>query len=201
MGKTDLFVYGASGHGKVVADIALQCGYTVCGYIDDGKGKDALSFDAFLAKHPGAFVALGIGINTARSEVFKRLKQHNIRLVTLVHPSAVIAKSARIGEGSVVMGGAVVNPDALIERGCIINSSAVVEHDNVIDEFVHISPGVALAGDVNVGAYAHVGIGASVIQGIRIGSHTIVGAGSAVIRDLPANVTAVGVPAKVITRG
>jgi sugar O-acyltransferase (sialic acid O-acetyltransferase NeuD family) len=198
MEKTELFVYGASGHGKVVADIAQLCGYRVVGYIDD-HADDACSYEQFLADHPNAFVALGIGDNRSRSDVFQRLKARGTKIATLIHPVSVVASSARIGTGSVIMAGAVVNPDALIERGCIINSNAVIEHDNMIDQFSHVSPGVSLAGNVSVGAFSHIGIGTCAIQGVRIGSHTIIGAGSTIIRDIPDNVTALGTPAKVIS--
>ncbi len=200
MGKTELFIYGASGHGKVVADIAQLCGYHVSGYIDDAA-EGVLRYEEFLAKHRDVHVALGIGDNRSRSRVFQNLKQNGTKIATLIHPAAVIAQSARIGTGSIVMAGAVINPNAVIERGCIINTHAVIEHDNMIDQFVHISPGVALGGNVAAGAFAHIGIGACAIQGVRIGAHTIIGAGSTVIRDIPDNTTAVGTPAKVISHG
>lgn len=200
MGKTKLFVYGASGHGKVVSDIAELCGYDVAGYIDDNNDQ-AITLALFLERHPTAHVALGIGNNEARSSVFHRLKENGIKIATLIHPAATIARSARIGEGTAVMAGAVINPDALIERGCIINTNAVIEHDNVIDQFCHISPGASLAGSVTIGAFSHIGIGACAIQGLHIGASTVIGAGSTVLSDIPDNSTAVGSPAKVINHG
>jgi len=200
MGTTKkLFVYGASGHGKVVADIAENCGYEVAGFIDDGEKENAISFEKFLTlKKESCVVALGIGSNMARKRVFEKLKANSVRIVTLVHPKAVIAKSAKVGEGTVVMAGVVLNPDSLIERGAIINTASVIEHDNIIGEFAHISPGTTLAGDVSVGAFSHIGIGSSVIQGINIGSHATLGAGSVVLKDIPSSSTAYGVPAKVV---
>ena len=200
MGKTKLFVYGASGHGKVVADIAELCGYEVAGFIDD-HAADTITYELFRQSSPSAHVALGIGNNDARAAVYHRLKENGTKVTTLVHPSATIARTARIGEGTVVMANAVINPDALIERGCIINSASVIEHDNVIDQFVHVSPGAHLAGNVTVNEFSHIGIGACAIQGIRIGSHCTIGAGSTVLGDIPDNSTAVGCPAKVIKHG
>jgi len=200
MGKTKLFVFGASGHGKVVADIAALCGYDFAGYIDD-NAEGALSYDDFLNTHAEAYVALGIGNNDSRANVYRRLKDHGTKVATLIHPAATVAESARIGEGSVVMANAVINPDALVERGTIINTAAVIEHDNVIDQFVHISPGALLAGNVTVSEFSHVGIGTSIIQGVRIGSHCIIGAGSTVLEEIPDRSTAVGTPAKVIKHG
>ena len=200
MGKIKLFVYGASGHGKVVADIAELCGYSVEGYIDD-NAQNAISYDLFLQENPDAFVALGIGNNDSRALVYRRLKENGTKVATLIHPNAIVAKTARIGEGSVVMAGSVINPDALIERGCIINTLSVIEHDNVIDQFCHVSPGVNLAGSVTVAPFSHIGIGSCVIQGVHIGSGSIIGAGSTVLHDIPDNSTAVGSPAKVIKHG
>jgi len=201
MAKTKLFVYGASGHGKVVADIARLLGYDFSGFIDDAPVASARSFEKLCTEHAGAHVALGIGNNTSREVVYRRLKTSGFKITTLVHPSAIVAESAKIGEGCVVMAGAVINPDALIERGAIINTGAIIEHDNTIDQFAHISPGACLAGDVSVGSFAHVGIGCSVIQGIHIGAHALIGAGSAVIHDIGEHTTAVGVPAKAIRHG
>lgn len=200
MGKTKLYVFGASGHGKVVADIAECCGYDVAGYIDD-NAPHALTFDTFLEMDTNACVALGVGSNDARESVFLRLKEKGCKIATLIHPAATVAKSARIGDGTVVMAGAVINPDALIERGCIINTNAVIEHDNVIDQFCHISPSVSLAGNVTVGPLSHIGIGACVIQGIHIGIRVTIGAGSTVLESIPDRTTAVGSPAKVIKNG
>lgn len=200
MGKTKLFVFGASGHGKVVADIADCCGYDVAGYIDD-NAPHAITYDEFLEKEPTALVAIGIGNNDARESVFLRLKEHGSKIATLIHPAATIAKSARIGEGCVVMAGAVINPDALIERGSIINTHAVIEHDNVIDQFCHISPGSSLAGNVTVGPFSHIGIGACIIQGVHVGTRTTIGAGSTVLNNIPDRSIAVGSPAKVIKHG
>ena len=200
MGKTKLYVYGASGHGKVVADIAELCGYDMAGYIDD-HAAEAISYASFLQTDSSAHIALGIGNNDSRAAVYRRLKENGTRIATLIHPSATIAKTARIGEGSIVMANAVINPDALIERGCIINTASVIEHDNVIDQFVHISPGSHLAGNVTVNEFSHIGIGACAIQGVRIGAHCMIGAGSTVLEDIPDSATAVGSPAKVIKHG
>ena len=150
METTKLFVYGAGGHGKVVADIAECCGFEVAGFIDDDPARGDLSFAEYCADHSGTPVALGLGGNRARAKIYGQLKQAKAPIPALIHPESVIARSARIGEGAVVMAGAVINPDALIERGAIINTACVIEHDNVIGEFAHISPKAALAGDVCV---------------------------------------------------
>ena len=193
-------VYGASGHGKVVADIARALGYKEIIFIDDGD-NEFLSFKEFYEIYGNSLsVALGVGDNKTRKKIFDNLKKKNISVKTLIHPSSIISPSAEIGEGVVVMPLVSVNADAVIKDGVILNTSCVVEHDNVIGDFTHISPNVSLAGNVKVGAFAHIGIGSCVIQGISIGDYTIIGAGSAVIKNIPVSSLAVGVPAKVIKK-
>lgn len=198
-----IYVYGASGHGKVVASVAKVCGYEVVGFLDDDLDKKeyfnlpVISFEQYIKMLDGSLIALGIGNNQARKNIFKKIKQHQLRLVSLTHPSAIVASSASVGAGSVVMPNVVINADAIIGSGAIINSASVIEHDCVLEDFVHISPNAALAGGVRVGSLSWIGMGASVIQQIKIGSSCIIGAGAAVICDIPDNVTAVGVPAKI----
>ncbi|MBN2895275.1 MAG: acetyltransferase [Campylobacterales bacterium] len=193
-----LYIYGQSGHGKVLADIAKACGYAPIEFIDDDPQKTGvLRFDDAL--HVSIPVALGIGHNAIRAQVAQRLLERGFTLETLIHPSAVISPSARIGSGSVVMALCVVNADARIGEGCILNSGCVIEHDCNLSDFVHVSPKAALAGGVRVGEGTQIGIGASVIQNIAIGAHTMIAAGSAVTCNLPSNVMAAGVPARIKT--
>ncbi len=202
MEKTNqLAIYGKSGHGKVVADIAKLNGFMDILWIDDDPSlKECLSFEAFLAASSHLPVALGIGDNRLRQAVTQKLQQYNIAIETLIHPTASVSPSAKIGTGSVIMPHATVNADTVLGDGAIVNSNAVIEHDCMIGAYTHVSPGCSLAGGVSVGTLTHIGIGASVIQEITIGKSVTLGAGSVVISDLPSNATAVGVPAKVIKR-
>lgn len=197
MERTEIYIYGASGHGKVIADIACHCGYTFAGWIDDKSDSDALEWEEFRSLHPTGAIAIGIGDNNARERIMRKIAEAGYQLPPLIHPGAVISASATIGEGSVIMPLAVVNADALIGRGCIINSGAVVEHDCILEDYVHISPNAALAGGVHIKHHTHIGIGAAVIQKITVGSGCIIAAGSAVIRDIPDDSMAAGVPAAV----
>jgi UDP-N-acetylbacillosamine N-acetyltransferase len=191
-------VYGRSGHGKVIADIAYAIGHTEIIWIDDNPTlPGAIGFETFLEEHRDTPVALGIGDNAVRASLYAKLKEHDVPVLTLIHPSATISPSATMGEGSVVMPHAVVNADTSIGKGAIINTSAVVEHDNVIEDFVHISPNAALAGSVHIGKRTHIGIGASIIQQCRIGTDVLIAAGSAVTGDIPDHVMAAGIPAVV----
>lgn len=198
MAANNIYIYGASGHGKVIADIIQASGYTLGGWIDDDKTKNCLSWEDFCALHVQASIALGIGSNYIRSTVAKKVKLAGHNLPILIHPTAVVSPSVLLKEGSVVMPLCVINADTQIGAGVIINSGSVIEHDCLIGEYVHISPSSAIAGNVKIGEFTHIGIGASVIQGITIGEKSIIGAGTTVISNLPNHITAVGTPAKII---
>lgn len=199
MDTTDkIAIYGKSGHGKVIADIARAQGYKEILWIDDDPKKEALRFLDFYEFYHKVPVLLGIGDNHIRQKLFHSLKSKGFSLPSLAHPSAIISKSAKIAEGCVIMPNAVINADVFIAEGVIVNTAAVIEHDCVIESFVHVSPKAALAGGVRVSKFSHIGIGANIIQGKHIGENCIVGAGACVIEDLPSCVTAVGIPAKVI---
>ena len=196
MVATKIYVYGFSGHGAVVADIARACGYGEVVFLDDAKfdGKNVLKFDPSLEK---ADVIVAVGDNKIRRILQERVKNAGFRVAHLIHPSAVVSGSAQIGEGAVVMPNAVINARAVVSEGAIINTGAIIEHDCVIGDFAHISPNAALAGGVIVGQNTHVGIGSCVVQCVKIGANCVIGAGSVVVRDIADGSVAYGNPAKV----
>lgn len=189
-------VYGASGHGKVVADIAMTNGYDEVIFIDDGDNT-YLNFQEYIKLYTYP-IALGIGDNNIRKRVYEKIKAENLEVKTLIHEKAIVAKDIILKEGVVIMAGAVVNIGSTIGIGSILNTSSVIDHDCNIGDFVHIAPNSALAGDVSVNNMALVGIGSSIVQGKIIGENSVIGAGSVVINDIPDNVISYGVPAKVI---
>ena len=190
MAKTKkIYIYGASGHGLVVADIARSSGYDEIVFLDDAS---EFKFSPELGK---ADIIIAIGQNKTREMISKRVEAAGFEIVKLIHKSAVVSESAVIEKGVVVMPNAVINAKAHIKEGAIINSGAVIEHECDIGKFAHISPNAALAGNVSVGEFTHVGIGSSVIQGISIGKNCIIGAGSVVVRDIKDGIKAYGVPA------
>lgn len=202
----ELAIVGASGHGKVIADIAELLGFTVKFYDDayiskthiehwsiHGTCADLIALNTTNATPIDVVVA--IGNNEIRQQKIKLLQQNNFNLITLIHPSAVISQYAAIAAGTVVFASAVINAFAKVGVGCIINTAAVVEHDCCIGDFTHICPNVALAGGVVVGTQSWVGIGSQVKQLVSIGDKCLIGAGSTVIKNIPDNVTAFGSPA------
>lgn len=199
-----VIVIGASGHGKVVADIVRRSGDTLLGFLDDNEtlppeiaGIPVLGKVVDFAKYPDASFVVGIGNSAIREKIVRQLD--NVRWYTAIHPSTVISTlDTQIGVGSVIMANAVVNPSAHIGAHCIINTASVVEHDNRVGDFTHISVGVKLGGTVSVGAHTWVGIGTTVNNNVSICDHCMISAGAVVICDIKESGTYVGVPARKI---
>ncbi len=204
---SNLIVFGAGGHGKVVADIAIQAGWKVAGFVDDRAAPSpsaSLSLpilgdrDWLCAQPRGTYkIALGIGDNYVRGEVAQFLRAEGIHVATIVSPSAILSPSAIIGSGAVIMPGAIVNAMATVGEGAIINTGAIVEHDSRVGSYAHLSPNSTLGGGVEIGEFAHVAIGAIVLPLIRIGRRSILGAGSVATRAIPDDVIAFGIPARI----
>lgn len=203
----ELAIVGASGHGKIIADIAEQLGYIVKFYDDaypckthiehwpiHGSCADLIALNNANAAFNND-VVVAIGNNEIRQQKIELLQQNNFNFITLIHPTAVISQYATVAAGTVVFAGAIINAFAKVGVGCIINTAAVVEHDCIVNDFTHICPNAALAGGVVVGSKSWVGIGSKVKQLITIGNNCLIGAGSTVIKNIPDNVTAFGSPA------
>ena len=199
-----LVIGGASGHGKVIADIARKNGYDEILFLDDdiskkdcaGRPVVGASKDAHL--YANCDFIVGIGSCAVRRKVQNQLIAQGLKVVSLIHPNAVVADDVTIGVGTVIMAGAVVNPATVIGKGCIINTGATVDHDNVIKDFVHISVGSHLAGTVRVGTETMIGAGAVVSNNLNICGGCMIGAGAVVVRSIEHAGTYVGVPARKI---
>jgi sugar O-acyltransferase (sialic acid O-acetyltransferase NeuD family) len=139
-----------------------------------------------------------IGTNRARRGVFIRELERGAIFATVIHPSAIISRSATIGPGTAVLAGAVVNADAVIGDDVIINTGAIVEHDCQIAPHVHLAPSCCLAGNVSIGEGTFLGMGSRVLPGIKIGSWCIIGAGAVVTKDIDNNRTCAGIPARIL---
>lgn len=208
--KNKFFIYGASGHGKVIADIIEKCKDKVIAFIDDDTSKWNAEFFGYKIiggsrklqekyRH-GDKVILAIGDNKARKNILEKLREKEISFGNAIHPSAKIGRSVFIGEGTVVMANAVINPDTVIGMHSILNTSCSIDHDNNIGNFVHISPGASLGGIVSIGDSTWIGIGASVKNGISIGKNNIIGAGAVIIKNIKDNSVYVGNPAKLLKK-
>ncbi len=196
-----LGIIGASGHGKVVADIAKKTGYEEIVFFDDnqevshcgtypvvGATQDIFRYDC------DAFVA--IGNPGVRSRLMDQLEQCKKKLPVLVHPNAVVAEDVKVGIGTVIVAGAGVNPGSEVGKGCIINTCSSVDHDCVIEDYVHVSVGAHVAGTVQIGHHTWVGAGATVSNNVNICANCMIGSGAVVCKDIVEEGTYIGVPAK-----
>lgn len=202
--KNRLLIIGASGHGKVVADIALKMNkWQRIAFLDDNeKVKSSMgievigtSGDIFKYMEDCDFF-VGIGNNAIREKIQGKLEAEGASLPTLIHPSAVIGEQVELASGTVVMAGVVINCCTKIGKGCIINTGSTVDHDNTIEDYVHISPGVHLAGTVKIGRGTWLGIGSVISNNVSIINGCKIGAGSVVVKDIIELGTYVGVPSR-----
>lgn len=202
MKQLQLLIIGASGHDRVVADIARLNGYTEILFLDDAVGKNACGHYPVVGgsearkNYPEADVFVAIGNATVREKIFRQLEQERRNIVSLIHPAAAIGEEVTVDYGTVVMAGAVINPGASIGRGCIINTGTSVDHDCRIESFVHIAVGSHIAGTCTVGSKTWIGAGAVVSNNINICENCMIGAGAVVIKSIDLGGTYVGIPAR-----
>lgn len=197
-----LVIVGASGHGKVLADIAEKVGYTDIFFLDDNQavkncGKYSVvgaSSDAM--RYSSCDFIVGIGNAEIRKGIQEQLIEEGLHIVTLIHPKAVIASDVSLGVGTVVMAGAIINPCSKVGNGCIINTGATVDHDNVLEDYVHVSVGSHLAGTVSIGASTWIGAGAIISNNISICEKCMIGAGAIVVKNITEPDIYIGNPAR-----
>lgn len=209
MTKDKIFVFGASGHAKVVIDIIERQGlYDIAFLVDDDAAlKGSMFFDyrvvggkeELLASRDeicGGIVA--IGCNRARGAVAAWLADNRFTMVSAVHPSAQLGRRVSVAAGTVIMAGAVINSDSSVGRNVIVNTRASIDHDCSLGNGVHVAPGATLCGAVSVGNGSFVCAGATIIPNLTIGQGVIVGAGSTVICDVADCELVAGSPARFI---
>lgn len=205
--KNKLLIIGASGHGKVVADIALKMNkWESIAFLDDDENiKQSMNIEVIgkssdVSKYIQDYdIFVAIGNNSTRERIQKNLEKLGASIPVLIHPKSVIAEQVEIGSGTVIMAGAIINCCTSIGKGCIINTGVTLDHDNIIEDYVHISPGANLAGTVKVGKGTWIGIGSVVSNNISIINDCRIGAGAVVVRDIDEVGTYVGVPVKKIS--
>ena len=196
----EYYIFGASGHAKVVLDILFSNAIAVKAIIDDNPKANHLSNIPvvntvnFQNSDDFQFI-IAIGDNLTRKKIVDKNKFHYFKTI---HSGASVSNFSSIDEGTVIMPKAVVNADAIIGKHCIINSGSVVEHDCCLADYVHVSPNASLAGNVTLEEGVHIGIGAAVIQGVTIGKWATIGAGAVIINDVPDYAVVVGNPGKII---
>jgi sugar O-acyltransferase (sialic acid O-acetyltransferase NeuD family) len=210
--KQNIVIIGSSGHSKVVIDICAQLKrYNLVGLIDDfrSKSEETLGYPVLgkitdlpeiVSEYNVSCYFIGIGDNYSRKIIQEKISVMRLDITspTLIHPSAQIGLSVKIGIGTILMAGVIVNSATEIGDFSIINTQSSIDHDCHVQNFSSIAPGVTMGGYVSVGTLSIIGLGAKVRHKISIGNNTLVGAGSLVLKDIPSNALVYGTPAKFI---
>jgi len=192
-----MYLYGASGHAKVIMDIIKAQGDLLEGIVDDNILLTELMGHKVLHSCIGLspFI-VSIGNNEIRKQIVNKLKGASFSKA--IHPSAIISETSKIGNGSVVMQGAIIQSCVSIGNHCIINTGSSIDHECIISDYVHISPHSTLCGNVAIGEGTWIGAGTIMIPGVKIGKWCTIGAGSVVTKDIPDGALAVGNRCKII---
>jgi sugar O-acyltransferase (sialic acid O-acetyltransferase NeuD family) len=199
-----LALLGGGGHAKVVYDAARLAGIALQFEVRDDdllrQGSAFLDRRIIGPIEPlealPTHVHVAIGENAVRAHLAERLRACGRRLVTIVHPKAVVADAARIDRGAFIAAGAVIAPGAAVGECAIINHGCIVDHECVVEPFAHVAPNATLGGAVRVGSGALIGAGAVVLPGVTVGADAIVGAGAVVTRAVSTGEAVIGVPAR-----
>lgn len=207
-------VWGSSGHSKVLHSLIRLCGGEIVALFDNNPnasvsikdvplyiGLDGLKewiLDYEDITNIYGIAAIGGSRGKDRIEIHKLFSSVGIKIETLTHPNASVCITATIGKGSQLLCQSLIAADSILGESCIINHRASVDHECFIGNGVHLAPSSTLCGCVSLRDNVMIGAGAVVLPRVNIGENTIVGAGSTVTRDLPANVIAVGSPARII---
>jgi UDP-perosamine 4-acetyltransferase len=199
-----ILVFGSGGHAKVVIDLIRAIGeYHIVGCLSfetgSVEGVPIIGTDAdapLILKDGQTAIAVALGSNKLRLRIGRELVAKGVIAPALIHPKAVVAATAMVGSGTVIMAGAVVNPAARIGDFVIVNTLAGIDHDCVLGDGAHVAPNTALAGNVSVGTRAFMGVSSCAIPGVTIGDDAVIGAGGVVVSNIQAGAVAVGVPAR-----
>ncbi len=198
-----LLVIGSGGHARTILELAFLNQFHVVGIIDvNYKDVEESILDTpviggieqlerFDSSDTQVFIAMGE--NTERSQLFNDVLGAGYTIPNLIHPSAIVSKTAKIEQGVAVCAGCIINPMVHVCNGAIVNTGSIVDHETEIGQFVHVAPGANIAGRVVVGDRTFVGIGASIVDKLNIGEDVIIGAGTVVLNDIPSGSKVVGV--------
>ena len=196
----DVVLIGGGGHAKMCIDTLKGMGkYNIIGILDPILTPGELVLDIPIIGDDDSLMELykrglrlavnGVGSvmnNKARVKIFENLKRVGFSIPTIVHPMAVVERSAQIKEGAQIMMGALVGSNCVVSENCIINSGSIVSHDSVIESHAHIAPGAVLAGNVCVGSNAVIGMAATIFFSVKIGENTVINNGVNIFSDIEA---------------
>ncbi len=197
---------GNGGHASVLVETLIAQQREIKGYTAPQEEKNVFNLshlgtdDVIATYDPNEVeLVLGLGmidVSTLRKSIFEQFIAKGYTFADVIHPTAIVTSSVKMGHGVQIMAGAILQTNVSIAHNTVINTGTIVDHDGVIGSHVHLAPGVTLSGGVKIGDNCHIGTGTSIIQGITIGDKTLIGAGSIVVKNIGDRKTAYGVPAK-----
>lgn len=201
-----LVIVGNGGFAKEVEWLverinAVSPTWDFMGFIDnDSSNSKVIGDDDFIINYEEElFVSIAIGSSAIRKKIYSLYKENPcIRFPNLIDPSVLSSDRVSLGEGNIICAGSILTVDIIIGNCNIINLDCTVGHDAILRDFITVNPSVNISGNTTIESGSNIGTGTQIIQGLSIGNNAIVGAGAVVNKDLPANCTAVGIPAKVI---
>jgi sugar O-acyltransferase (sialic acid O-acetyltransferase NeuD family) len=208
-----LVIFGAGGLGREVLMLVRQINevtptWIVAGFYDDVRPANAMihdvpyrgtAADLNATKEP-LQVVVAVGNSQGRAAVVNRLTSPLLQFATLVHPSVACQPYQHIslGEGTIITQSCILTTDIRVGKHVLLNLGCTIGHDAVLEDYCSLMPHANVGGEAYLGTGVYLGTNATVINQVRVGARTIVGAGAVAVRDLPADCTAVGVPATVI---
>jgi len=203
-----VIVLGGGGHARVLIEILQRRKVRIEGIslvepaVDELYGYRVIGNDEdVLLRYPANQVLLVNAVGSSgpavgRKALYAKFRAIGYRFASVIHPSAVVASDCMIGEGVQVMAGAIIQPGCRLGDNVLINTKASIDHDGDVGHHVHVAVGATVAGGVKIGDGAFIGAGSTIIQNLSIGANSLVGAGAVVVRDVRANTTVIGVPAR-----
>lgn len=208
----NIAIFGAGGFGREVAMLIEQINqkeetWNILGYFDDGVkvGTELYGYKVLGGikelnnLEEDLSLVFAIGDPKIKKKVIENINNSHLSYPILIHPSVLMGrKDTIIGEGAIIAAGNILTVNINIGKHVILNLGCTVGHDTVIRDYSSFMPSVNISGEVEIGEGVYVGTGVKIINQLEIGAGTIVGAGAVVAKTLPANCTAVGIPAKPI---
>ena len=201
-----LIIIGNGGHASILTEILVSQNEKILGFTAPANEENSFNIlylgnDNVIINYPPSEVELVLGIgsigsSSLREKIYNHFTSLNYQFKSVIHSSAIIASSVRLGQGVQVMAGAILQTNTTIADNTIINTGAVIDHDCMIESHIHVAPGCKLSGGVHVQSGTHIGTGATIIQGIHIGSNCLIGAGAVVVKNIQDHLKVIGVPAK-----
>ncbi len=207
-----IVVVGAGGFGREVIEIFKDCNkikkeWDILGFVDDtpsllGKyinGYPVLGDIGWLIQNSYEInCVIAVGDPRGKKQIAEKLEKSEVNFVSAIHPSVIMSEFVEFGRDVIICAGCILTVNIKIENHVCININSTIGHDVIIEDYSCIMPSVKISGNVVLKKGSYIGTGAAFIPKISVGKWSIVGAGAVAISNIPDNVVAVGIPAKVV---